>query len=146
MSTILVALDLESQVNTIINYASSLAKAYEAKVYLVHITQPEPDFISYESGPQYVRDGRAHELRKEHRYLQDLQKQLEQDGVTSEALLISGTAVETILEESKKLKADIIIAGTHKHSFMYQAFIGSTSAEIFRQSQIPFLGIPLRNV
>lgn len=145
MSTILVALDIESQVNTIINYASSLAKAYNAKVYLVHITQPEPDFIGYGPGPQYVRDDRAHELRKEHRYLQDLAKQLNDEKVACQALLIPGTAVETILEEAVKLKADLIIAGTHKHSFMYQAFIGSTSGEIFRKSQIPFLGIPLRN-
>lgn len=145
MKTILVALDFESQTNRLINYASSLAKAYEAKIYLIHITQPEPDFIGYAPGPQSERDFRAKELRNEHRYLQDLQKQLEKEGVNCQAFLLPGNTVESILEESLKLKADIIIAGTHAHSFMYNAFIGSTSAELFRKTKIPFLGIPLQD-
>ena len=44
--------------------------------------------------------------------------------------------IEMIIEESKKLNVDLIIAGHHKHGFFYNAFVGSVSAEIMKKSKM----------
>ena len=48
-----------------------------------------------------------------------------------------------IIEESKKLNADLIIAGHHEHGFFYNAFVESVSAEVIKKSKIPVLIVPL---
>jgi len=48
-----------------------------------------------------------------------------------------------IIEESKKLNIDLIIAGHHEHGFFYNAFVGSVSAQIIKKSKIPVLIVPL---
>lgn len=143
MENIFVAVDFKKKSTVLIDYAATLAEKFASKVWIVHIAAPEPDFVGYTPGPQYIRDSRAEELREEHRVLQDLSAVLDDMGIESEALLIQGPTVEMILEEADKLHADLIICGNHHHSFLHNAFIGSTANELFRKSKIPFLAIPV---
>ena len=125
-----------------IDNAYKLASAFNSKLWLVHIAAPNPSFVGYEVGPQYIRDSRAHELREEHRQLQSYAKELNENGIDAEGLLIQGATIEMIIQESKKLHVDLIIAGHHKHNFLYNAFIGFVSREIIEVSKIPILIVP----
>jgi nucleotide-binding universal stress UspA family protein len=109
----------------------------------MHISAPDPDFVGYDVGPQYIRDNRGAEIRKEHKLLQEYATKLKKKGVNAEGLLIQGATIEMIIDESKKLNIDLIIAGHHEHSFFYKAFVGSVSAEIIKESKIPVLIVPL---
>jgi len=120
-----------------------LAEPFNSKLWLMHIAAPDPDFVGYKTGPQYIRDSRASELRKEHKLLQEYAAALKKKGVDSEGLLIEGATIEMIIEESKKLNVDLIIAGSHKHSFFYNVFIESVSEEIIKKSKIPVMIVPL---
>ncbi len=142
MKNILVTIDFDVKTTLLIDNAHKLAKAFDSKIWLVHIATPDPDFVGYEVGPQYIRDSRAHELREEHRQLQNYAKELNKEGIEAEGLLIQGATIEMIIQESKKLHVDLIIAGHHKHNFLYNAFIGSVSREIIEVSKIPILIIP----
>lgn len=142
MQNILVAIDFEDQVNLLLDYASKMAKAFNSKIWLMHITAPEPDFVGYDVGPQYLRFERAEELKKEHRMIHGFANMLKAKGFDVEALVIQGTAIEQIIEESKKLKADLLITGQHEHTFLYNALFGNTSAKIIRNSRIPVLVVP----
>src|SRR5690606_29542099 len=110
---------------------------------LVHIAAPEPDFVGYDVGPQYIRDSRADDLREEHQYLQRRCGQLKENGIEAEALLIQGPTVQALMNEVQALNADLIVAGHHEHGFFYKAFIGSVSMEIFKKSKVPILFVPL---
>ncbi len=143
MKNILVALDLNDKEQKLIDQAEQLAQAFNAKIWLMHIAAPDPDFVGYEVGPQYIRDERASELRKEHRQIQAYTDQLIAKGHKAEGLLIQGATIEMIIEESEKLKTELIIAGHVKQGFFYNAFIGSTSSEIIKQSNIAVLIVPL---
>jgi len=143
MKNILVTIDFNNSEQLLIDKAFQLAKAFDSKIWLIHIAAPDPDFVGYGPGPQYVRDSRASELRNEHKLIQEYAAKLKEKGVNAEGLLIQGATIETIMEESKKLKADLIIAGQHEHSFLYKAFVGSVSAQIIKKSKIPILIIPL---
>jgi nucleotide-binding universal stress UspA family protein len=143
MKNILVAIDFEENLEPIIDKAFELAKAFKAKVWLLHIAAPEPYFVGYEVGPQYIRDWRAEDLRKEHKQLQRFTSELEEKGIDTEGLVIQGATIEMIIDESKKLNVDLIIAGHHEHSFFYNAFVGSVSSQIIKKSKIPVLIVPV---
>ena len=143
MKNILVAIDFEENIESVIDKAFELANAFKAKVWLLHIAAPEPYFVGYEVGPQYIRDSRAEDLRKEHRQLQRFTSELEGKGIDAEGLLIQGATIEMIIGESKKLNVDLIIAGHHERSFFYKALIGSVSSQIIKKSKIPVLIVPV---
>ena len=143
MKNILVTINFEKNEKLLIDKAFQLAESFNSKLWLIHIAAPDPDFVGYKVGPQYIRDIRATELRKEHRLLQEYSSGLKQKGVDSEALLVQGPTIEMIMEESKKLNIDLIITGHHEHDFFYKAFVGSVSSQIIKKSKIPVLIIPL---
>lgn len=145
MKNILVSIDFDDNENFLIDKTIKFAKAFTAKVWLIHIAAPDPDFVGYDAGPQYVRDQRAEDLREEHKLLQQYAQSLKQNGVDADGLLIQGATTEMIIEEAKKLNIDMIIAGHNKRNFLYQMFVSSTTEGLINQSNIPVLVVPMRD-
>jgi len=143
LKNILVAVDFNDAVGELMSYAESFAENYGAKIWVVHVAAPDPDFVGYETGPQYIRDMRADELKDEHKELQQICEMFIKPKIASDALLIQGSTVETVLEEAKKLKVDLLIVGTHQHSFFYNLFAESVSVELFKNAEIPVLSVPI---
>ncbi len=143
MKNILVTIDFEENVFLLLDIAFELAESLDSKIWLMHIAAPDPDFVGYDVGPQYIRDFRAKELRKEHKLLQEYAQQLQGKGIQADALLIQGATIEMIILESKKLHVDLIIAGHHERGFLYNAFVGSVSSQIIKKSKIPVLIVPM---
>lgn len=142
MKNILVGIDFDDNSEILINKTVELAEKFNSKIWLVHVAAPEPDFVGYEVGPQYIRDSRAKELKEEHKKLFVWADQLVKKGFEAEGLLVQGATNEELLEKSKELAIDLIIAGYHDRSFLYNAFFGSTSSEIIKSSEIPVLIVP----
>jgi nucleotide-binding universal stress UspA family protein len=143
MKNILVTIDFDKKEQFIIDKAFQLAEKFKSKLWLIHIAAPDPDFVGYDVGPQYIRDSRASELRNEHKLLQEYANSIEGKGVDAEGLLIQGATIEMIMEEAEKLHVDLIVTSHHERSFLYKAFIGSVSRQIIEKSKIPVLIIPL---
>jgi nucleotide-binding universal stress UspA family protein len=144
MKNILVSIDFDDKEDVLVNTALEFGKAFHAKIWLIHIAAPDPDFIGYDVGPQYIRDTRAEELRAEHKALQKFSKNLNEKGIEAEGLLVQGATIEMIVKEANKLKTDMIIAGHNKRNFLYQTFVGSVSEDIIRETNIPVLIVPLK--
>jgi nucleotide-binding universal stress UspA family protein len=143
MKNILIPIDFKGNSELLLNKAFDIAEKFDSKVWLIHVAAPDPDYIGYEAGPQNLRDFRADELREEHKRIQTFARGLVQKGVTTEALLIQGTTVNTILEKTKKLDIDLIIIGHQIHSFFYKALFGSVSERLVKKTKIPILLVPL---
>ena len=142
INNILVAVDFNDSVDQLLNYGESMAEKFGAKLWVVYVAAPDPDFVGYEAGPQYIRDFKADELKGNHKRLQELCDTFIGKEIDSEALLIQGSTVETLLEEVQKLKSDLLIVGTHKHSFLYNLFAEGVSTKLFENVNIPLLAIP----
>jgi len=143
LKTILVAVDFNDAIGELMSYAEMLALKFEAKVWVVHVAAPDPDFVGYEPGPQYIRDFRADELKGEHKKLQDICNTFLDPKIEKGALLIQGSTVETVLAEARKLNADLLIVGNHKHSFLHNLLSESVSLELLKNGNIPLLTIPI---
>ena len=143
IKNILVAVDFADHDEVLLEYALQMAQKFECKAWIIHIAAPDPDFVGYEPGPQYVRDYRAEDLRAEHKALKLYADNFVNAGVEAEGLLVQGQTVETILEEATKLEADLFVVGTHKHGFLFRLFNANTPLELAKKSKIPLLIVPL---
>ncbi len=143
IKNIIVAIDFNDTVGELLGYAESIATKYKSKVWVLHVAAPEPDFVGYEPGPQYIRDFKAEEYRSVHRSLQNICDTFIDESIECEALLIQGSTVETVVNEAKKLNSDLLIVGTHKHSFFHDLFSENVSLELLKKADIPLLAIPI---
>jgi nucleotide-binding universal stress UspA family protein len=142
VKNILVPVDFSAISADVVATARSLAQAFSAKVWLIHVAAPDPEFVGFEVGPQSVRDQRATHLRDEHRHLQDEADGLRDAGIDATALLVQGPTVEKILAEATRLEADWIVMGSHGHGAAYRALLGSVSENVVRGSNLPITIVP----
>ena len=139
---ILAAVDFSATTRGVIDQAVRLAAALGAHLYLVHVGEPDPDFVGYEAGPECVRDAVAGELRKEHRELQALGDEARGSGVEVTALLVQGAAAETILAEAERLGAAMIVMGTRDRGRVHELLAGSVRREVVRKARRPVTLVP----
>ena len=142
MKNILIPVDLKAETGHVLDQARSLAQATNAKLWVLHVAAPEPDFVGYEPGPQYIRDIRADTLREERGELQQITSELTSIGIASQQLLVMGPTVETILGEAERLDVDLIIMGTHGRRGLAKAFMGSTCDDVLRANRFKVLVVP----
>lgn len=143
MKNLLVALDMKPSDALLLAQASLLAQKCGSKIWMIHVASPDPDFVGFEMGPKYIRDFVADELRTEHRQLQAYAAELKGKSLDAEGLLVQGPTIDMIEAEAKKLNIDLLILGSHKHSFLYEAFVGNTAVRIIKESSIPVMIVPL---
>lgn len=143
MKNLLVALDMKPSDALLLAQASLLAQKCGSRIWMIHIASPDPDFVGFEMGPKYIRDFVADELRTEHRQLQAYVAELKGKSLDAEGLLVQGPTIDMIEAEAKKLNIDLLILGSHKHSFLYEAFVGNTAVRIIKESSIPVMIVPL---
>jgi hypothetical protein len=104
--------------------AQRYSKALDAIVNIVHVVDPDPDFVGYikdtheaETGArevtsydQTLRDDRAKEFRLKLQQAHALAEKMRASGIrVDQALTVQGPTLETLLEEAPKLRADLLI-------------------------------------
>ncbi len=139
---ILVAVDFSSVTDRVMDIARDLASRTAGHVYVLHVAEPEPDFVGYDVGPDVVRDQVAEEYRREHRQVQQLADSLRSGNVGATALLMQGSIVETIIREADRLDADLVVVGSHGHGAVFDLLVGSISEGLVRRSSRPVLVVP----
>lgn len=143
MKNILVGIDFHEKTDVLIDKAIEVANAFGAKIWLIHITSTEPDYVTYAVGPQYIRDFPDIELKSDHKLLADYVDQIKKKNLDADGMVVTGATAETIIAESQKLGIDLIICGHHEHGALSILFFGSNSYDIINQSSIPVLAVPL---
>lgn len=140
----LVAIDFSDKSDDVTQWALSLAKQHQAELHLVHVADPDPDFVGYGPGPQTVRDQVAEGMRDEHQKLEQLAATINDAGVAVQWHCLQGAVVETILRKASDDDVDIIIVGSHGHGGLYRAVLGSTSEGVVRHALCPVVVVPTK--
>lgn len=144
MKNILVAVNFSDLATSIIQSAIELAKALPARIWLVHVADPNPFFIGYEVEPPVFRTQREEELKREKNELEAMARKISDEGVEVNFELLLGTPVSSIIDKADELEADFIVIGREDHGFFYKTFMGSTSEGVVSRATCPVLVIPLK--
>lgn len=145
MKNILAAIDFSVVTPSVLELATELAQRFGAKLWLIHVAAPDPDFVGFKTGPQYIRDHRAEQLKQEHSEAQAFAEEAKTKGVDATALLVQGPTSETLAAEIERLQADMVVVGSHGRGALYRALVGSVSEQLLRECQVPVLVVPSRH-
>ncbi len=143
MDTILVGVDFNKKTDELLEKAESLAKKYDAKLWLLHVATPLPEYVGFEVTPNYATADRQEFINAEKKRIADYADKMKKNGVDAEGLLLEGATIDVILDESNKLDVDLIVCGHQEHNFLYNMLFGSVSSSLVRKAKIPVLVYPL---
>lgn len=143
IQNILVAVDFSPTTAAVTGTAIELARDTGDHLWLLHVSAPDPEFIGYEEGPEYIRDSRAHEIKDERHQLHEMAERIQQEqGLETHAQILQGPTAEIIDRRARELQARMIIVGSHGHTLIRKTLLGSVSELLLQHTHIPVLIIP----
>ena len=139
---LLAALDFSPATPAVLREARAWALRLHAQLWLIHVAEPDPDFIGYKAGPDTVRDAMARKFHREHQQLETASQGLRGAGVDTTALLLQGPTADTILKEADRLGVDAILMGTRARGALREFIAGSVCKQVLHGATLPVLLIP----
>lgn len=144
MKNILVAINLAKNAERLLAKAEELAKAFDSKIWILHVSEPDPDdYLGLEAGPQYAQDKRVENRKKDEVLVKRLADAAREKNIAAEGLLLKGSTAKIIQNEVRELNVDLVIAGHHKRNFFYQMFVGNIEQDIMQELDVPVLLVPV---
>lgn len=138
ISKILVATDFSEVSDRALDFAITLARRYDARIYLTHVITPDPFQFAepqlaqatYEKVRQAAEEG-----------ITDILISGKLRGVPHEVLMEEGNVWPVVEQLIQKHEIDLVVAGTHGRGKMQKLFIGSVAEEIFRKADCAVLTV-----
>ena len=140
MKNILVPIDLSNVTGRVVEHATTIANAFGAHLWLLHVAQPHPDFTGMVLADQM--QWKRIEVQPHHQPFVDIALGLDQKGHAVTPLLLQGPVVESIHETAHSVAADMIVVGSHGHGALYDLLVGSVSEAVIRHAKIPVSVVP----
>jgi nucleotide-binding universal stress UspA family protein len=138
---ILVPVDLSEFAEKHIMCAKSIAKVYEAKLFIYHVIENLEAAIGY--APSLSTDQIDQidlNIRKEaENYFTHIKNKFFNDFNDVTMYIEKGVVFRKIIEFTSKNKIDLIVIGTHGKSKLENIVFGSTTEKILRLSKQPIL-------
>lgn len=143
LSTIVCPTDFSKAASRAVDYGAAMADSFGAKLVLLHVipelNYPLRSFGMASSFPQLLKE--LHERARD-----SLQKRSDEvhatfAGLQIELELRDGDAHEGVLEAAKAHQADMIVMGTHGHTGLKHALLGSTAEKVVRMAACPVLTV-----
>jgi len=138
---ILFPIDFSEGSKDALDYAISLSKEYNAKLFLIHVVHD----ISMSAGWQ-VAHIRIDELYRE--MVESAKKEMERfcrnelrGHENIEPIVVRGIPDEEILKAARDKKIDIIVIGTHGRTGIDRILFGSTAEKVVRKAPCPVLSV-----
>ncbi len=140
MKTILVPIDFSNVADKVVETAAAVAGAFGSKVILVHVAEPEPQFVGYDPGPLSVRVAVAGDIHAEQQRLEGFKRKFGAADVL--ALHVQGSIPDEILDLAREHEATLIVIGSHGHGALYHLLAGSVTTAILKGAHCPVLIVP----
>lgn len=134
-STILVPVDESGPSARAVEHAAALAVALEARVVLMTVYSPVPEYL----GRPNFETVAARRKAKAHDRLRPLQERLEERGAMFAAIAVAGSPVESILDVAKAEQADLIVMGSRGKTDLKGLILGSTAHSLLHAAPCPVL-------
>ncbi|HEY5673107.1 MAG TPA: universal stress protein [Malonomonas sp.] len=147
---ILYATDFSSGSSHVFRYALSLASRYQAQVSILHVVEPLSPFaqslvelhISHQASETQHADNRKQLLNnlKErlHTFCEN-EACVAEENLVADIQVLEGLPAPTIIKQATACQADLIVMGTHQHSAVGEALLGTTAHKVLHSCALPTL-------
>jgi len=119
------------------SYAVEIAKRFEAELHLLHAVPP----IAIPAYMGYVPDELVEPKEGARKSLQQWDTPALQDVKSVERVVVLGTPFVEIVRYAREQNVDLIVMGTHGHSGLTHALIGSVAEKVVRKASCPVLTV-----
>lgn len=145
-SQVLVAIDGSPTGNRGLKAAIGLASNQKAALTIMHVVD-DLKSVSYVGDMGYVPAGYVDKLLDDlrasgRRALTRAEAAARAGGVDAKTLLVEsrgGSIADAILAQARKLRADVIVLGTHGRRGLRRVVMGSDAEAVLRESRVPVL-------
>jgi nucleotide-binding universal stress UspA family protein len=144
ISKILVPTDGSKAAQKAARYTVNLAKQLKASVIVLSVIDYRAwisqTVLAEETAMQVIEPIEDYLRQAAEGYAGEIKKLCEKNGVRSKTVIITGHPVVEIVEQAKKLKAGLIVIGSHGRSALAAAVLGSVAyGVIHNDKKIPVL-------
>ena len=139
----LVPTDLSPNALAGLEYAANLASRFDSEVVALFVLEPVTYAAMstvYGAGAQWATLFKEEEIYAR-RELARLEKTWKRRIPKLRTLMQTGTAAATIVGTAAKLKADLIVMGTHGRSGLSRVLVGSVAERVVRTAPCPVLTV-----
>lgn len=138
---ILVPTDFSKYSEAAIRFALTFARKFKSEVYFLHVRPPEFSFYVALQAFEHkkVEKGRKKDITEQEERLRSFVKKFDMKGLKTHFLVRSGPPYMEILLAVKKIKADLLVLGTHGRSGLLHVKIGSVAEKVARESSCPVM-------
>ena len=141
---ILFATDFSESSDFSFGYALSMAKRYNARLYVVHVINEPVDLrgfyvphISFEKLEEEIEEGAQKMMEKFCRtHIKDYDN--------FESFIMPGIPYDEIIKKAEELSCDLIMMGTHGRTGLDHVLFGSTAEKVVRKSPVPVMTIRIQ--
>ncbi|WP_088328996.1 universal stress protein [Lacimicrobium sp. SS2-24] len=141
--SLVVAIDFSSGTSALIDAVADMAKPSES-VYLVHVEEPDPDFVGFEPGPESVKQHLVDKHDEAKRKLTELANNLSRTDIKANIAILRGQTAKEIIAKADAEQARMIILGSHGHGALYDLLVGSVAEYVIRSCSLPVLLVPIK--
>jgi len=145
MKTIVVAVDFSNATPLVLEMASGLAKAFGARVHLLHVVEPEPSYTAYGFTPDEFPALHAYQEEAKRRATAQLEALLATVSLglpDAQCHIAEGSPLHSLLDYIKEIGADFVVLGSHGHGAIASLLLGSVAEGMVRKAAVPTLIVP----
>ena len=145
MKSILVPVDFSAVTSRVVDSAIKLARMAKARVVLLHVV-PSPSVIrNVLPAVEDVRMRQASTGHQAEKKLIELKRAFRRKCSNIELVHLTGSAASRIVAHAQTIGATHIVLGSHGHSALRDALVGSVASSVIKTAPCPVLVIPALN-
>jgi hypothetical protein len=135
---ILVALDGSEFTDAIVDQAISMGRICNSVIYAISVMAFFPESLAI--APQLEEEVG----KKTRKFLENVKKKIEKENLTCETIVrLDAQPHGPIVEEAKKMNADLIIMGTRGMTGLKRVFLGSVAQKVIGYAPCPVMVVPV---
>ena len=153
---VLIALDYEKSATKVASGGYSLAHALGAEVVLLHVINDPIYYTNTEYSPitgfggldpgGFTETLSEKDLKKASNYfLERIKNHLGDEGII-DIITEEGDFPDAILKVAERVKADLLVMGSHSRRGLEKILIGSVTEKVLNSSSIPMYIIPVKDI
>jgi nucleotide-binding universal stress UspA family protein len=139
--SILCPVDFSPQSRTALQYAAALARRFDASLTVLFVNDPlllAATRVAYRNTRRFVERTNT-ELE---RFVKQATRTGQAEPGRVDLVASAGHPAGEILRLTKRLRADLVVMGSHGLSGIQKVFFGSTTEQVLRKVNVPVLAIP----